>query len=123
MDMSLSKRWETVEDRELGRAAVHGAAEPDRLKGLSTHGRNDRQNPSRVVLDRHPHPRVEGTRTAPPINNNGAGKNRRNETAQTFLRQFGEETGILNAVELAVHLPACAVINFRETRILNVKAL
>ena len=67
MDMSLSKRWATVEDRELWHAAVHGAAEPDRLKGLSTHGRNDRQNPSRAVLEKHPHPHVEGTRTAPRL--------------------------------------------------------
>ena len=29
MDMSLSKSWETVKDREAWRAAIHGAAEAD----------------------------------------------------------------------------------------------
>ena len=29
MDMSLSKVWEMVKDREVWRAAVHGAAELD----------------------------------------------------------------------------------------------
>ena len=35
MDMSLSKVWEMVKDREVWRAAVHGAAELDNKKRLS----------------------------------------------------------------------------------------
>ena len=34
MDMSLSKLWEMVKDREAWRAAVHGVVELDNLQGI-----------------------------------------------------------------------------------------
>ena len=46
MDMSLSKLWEMVKDREAWRAAVHGTAESDMTEWLS----NKDKDPTLVWL-------------------------------------------------------------------------
>ena len=52
MDMSLSKLWETVKDRETGRALVHGVAKSDTTKPLNSYNRK----PSAIFCPREAQP-------------------------------------------------------------------
>ena len=70
MDMSLSKLWKIVRDRESWHAVRGVSKSRTRPKQLSNRTCNDKQNPSRIFLKNLtsiPHPHVAGTRTAPKL--------------------------------------------------------
>jgi len=53
MDMSLSKVWEMVEDREAWRAAVCGVAQLDTTERLN-HSSHQRGTVTQISLHKHP---------------------------------------------------------------------